>query len=724
MRKFHIFLFKIHRLGLRFPRLTLGLALAFVVLGLIGASQYRFLLSVDDLVDPDFRSYSSLMRYKERFPDYNSVVISIEPNSRPTKSFLCDVQVWAIRLNDKRNDILRISSTFGLRQADIKDNKLKFKPLMDLDCWSEDPQIEVIEKAYLEIRNSPWSTLLTDKNHALTLSISFEGHGADNRFGEFNADTAEEIRVDFEKALKPHEGTYKVYWAGVGSYQYELRKSFYISQALNVIMFGFVLLFFKFIFKSWALGWWFILTVDGTLFITYGIMGFLDWPVDVLTNSTGMMLIVSTLEDFIMISFGTLFQKMTWRKSMRVYLIASFWTSITTTIGFASLVSSDLSIIRRFGFLSAVAGMLEWLFVFTVLPAALILLKSKGWPKPQNLSEQFKLPYLYLQKVANIQFPKWAAYLSLIVFPLGIWGSFNLTIEDAPEKFFPKGHIISETSDHLSETRGWRSDVTLLFQDNLSDDKKQAILKEARQWPNIAAVEDLKTTETYLVSKVESADHKDAVLRFWQQSPFLLRLKNEETERAILYLQNLDRQSLEKTVKASQKTCPQNECEVASGLTSYVEFGERVLSTLFESLFMSLILVLIILILLAKNQNVSSIWQICVSSLWGPVALVAVFYVFNVPVFFVTTICAAVLVGLSGDNCIQFLFQKRKGSLQATVDNLGLATIFITIAMVFVTVIFFFSPMWPLQKLGGLMIIGFWLGWIGDVLVLRGLVRK
>ncbi|MFN9069029.1 MAG: MMPL family transporter [Bdellovibrionales bacterium] len=709
---------------MRFPRLTLSLALFFVVLGLVGASQYRFLLSVDDLVDPDFRSYSSLMRYKERFPDYNSVVISIEPTELPTKAFLCDVQVWAIRLNDKRDDILRISSTFGLRQAEIKENKLKFKPLLDLDCTSDDPQIDVIKKAYNEIRNSPWRTLLTDKDYALTLSLSFEGHGEDNRFGEFNADTAEEIRIDFDKALKAYEGKFKVYWAGVGSYQYELRKSFYISQALNVIMFGFVLLFFKFIFKSWALGWWFILTVDGTLFITYGIMGFLNWPVDVLTNSTGMMLIVSTLEDFILISFGTLFQKMTWRKSMRFYLVGAFWTSITTAVGFASLVSSDLSIIRRFGFLSAVAGILEWLFVFTVLPAALVLTKSKGWPKPQNLAEQFKFPFGHLQKLANINFPKWAAYLSLVVFPLGIWGSFNLTIEDAPEKFFPKGHIISETSDHLSKTRGWRSDVTLLFKDELPEDKKEQILKEARLWPNIAEVEDLKTTETYLVSKVETEDHKQAVLRFWRESPFLLRLKNEETERAILYLQNLDRASLEKTVKASEKTCPQKECEVASGLTSYVEFGERVLSTLFESLFLSLFLVVTILIYLARSQKVNSIWQICISSLWGPFALVAVFYVFNIPVFFVTTICAAVLVGLSGDNCIQFLFQNRRNNLQTTVNNLGLATVFITIAMVFVTFIFFFSPMWPLQKLGGLMIIGFWLGWVGDVLVLRGLLKK
>lgn len=723
LRKFHLFLFKLHRFGLRRPRLTVSLALTAVLFGLIGASHYRFLLSVDDLVDPDFKSYQALMNLKQQFPDYNSIVVSIEPKERPTKAFLCDVQRWAIRLNDKRNDILRISSTFGLRQAEINQGQLKFKPLLNLDCLSETPQIEIIEKAYQEIRNSPWKSLLTDQKWAITLSIAFEGHGKDNRFGEFNADTAQEIRDDFDFAMMPHKDTFETHWAGVGTYQYELRKSFYVSQILNVIMFGFVLLFFKFFFMSWSLGWWFILTVDATLFITYGIMGFMNWPVDVLTNSTGMMLIVSTLEDFIMIAFGTAFQKMSWKKSMRTYLIAAFWTSITTAIGFASLVSSDLSIIRRFGALSALAGLVEWVFVFMVLPAALSLVKSKGWPKPSNLFEVSPRLFNFLQKTADINFPRWASYILMIIFPLGIYGAFRLNIEDAPEKFFPKGHIISQTSQHFYETRGWRSDISLLFNEGLADDQKQAILREARTWPNIAAIEDLQTTENYLVANVQTEDQKQAVLRFWRQSPFLLRLKNDEIERAILYINNLERQNLEQTVAAAEKSCPQKECSIASGLTSYIEFGDRVLRTLFESLFISLFLVIAILIYLSKANKVNNLLAICMASLWGPFALVATFYIFEVPVFFVTTICAAVLVGLCGDNCIQFIFQKRKRSIVESVNNLGLASLLITIAMVFVTIIFFFSPMWPLQKLGGLMIIGFWLGWVGDVLVLRGLVK-
>lgn len=724
MRYFHLLLFKFHRLGLRRPRLTACVALLAVIIGLIGASQYRFLLSVDDLVDPDFRSYSSLMRYKENFPDYNSVILSIETKAMPSQSLICDVQKWGLRLTEKRPDILRISSTYGLRQARIQDGQVKFDPLLNLDCQSEDPQVEKIEKAFADIKASPWKTLLTDDNNALTLSISFEGLGADNRFGEFNADTAQEIRDDFEAALKSHQKEITVHWAGVGTYQYELRKSFYISQALNLVMFGFVLLFFRFFMSSWSLGLWFILTIDATLFMTYGAMGFLKLPVDVLTNSTGMMLLVSTLEDFIIVAFGTLFQGMSWRKSMRTYLVPAFWTSLTTAIGFASLGTSDLSIIQRFGWISAFAGMVEWAVLFVVMPALLTLFKSKGWPRPRIFEIKSSRLMSFLQKITEITFPKWATYLMLLVFPLGLWGSFRLIIEDAPEKFFAKDHIITKTSDHLFQQRGWRSDVTLLFQDDLSNDRKLEILQQARQWPNVAEVEDLPTLEKYLTAKIDSEDHQQAVIRFWRQSPFLLRLKNDESERAVLYLKNLERNHLQELVVASEKTCPNKECEVTSGLTSYVEFGERVLTTLFESLFWSLVLVIMILIMLSRLNKSGNILAVCISSLWGPVALLSVFYVFNIPVFFVTTICAAVLVGLSGDNCIQFIFQKKSKNLTDSIQNLILASLLVTIAMIFVTVIFFFSPMWPLQKLGGLMILGFWLSWVGDVLILKGLVKK
>lgn len=723
MRKFHLFLFKFHRIGLRFPKLTACVAALLVIIGLIGASNYRFLLSVDDLVDPDFKSYQALMDYKQNFPDYNSVIISIEPHKKPTKDFLCDIQRWAIRLNDKRSDLLRVSSSFGVRQAYVNNRQLQFKPLFDLDCFSTDPQTETIDEAYQKLRASPWNNLLTDQNYALTLSISFEGHSADNRFGEFNADSAEEIRLDFDRVLEPWKNDFDVYWAGVGSYQYELRKSFYVSQVLNLIMFGFVLLFFRFFFKSWSLGWLFILTVDCALIITYGIMGFLDLPVDVLTNSTGMMLIVSTLEDFIFIVYGTAYMGMTWRKSMRYFLIPAFYTTLTTSIGFASLVTSDLSIIQRFGLLSAVSGLIEWAFVFCVLPAILTLVKSKGWVKPDFLSQQNSKIQKGLLRLSEVNFPKAVTWCLLLFFPLGIWGAFKLNVEDSPEKFFAPGHIISKTSDHLFKTRGWRSDVTLLFPENATSESKSKVLSLARKWPNVAVVEDLPITEKYLTSQVESDDHKQAIIRFWRESPFITRLKNESVERAIIYLKSLERKDLEDLVLAVEESCPNKECALASGITSYVEFGDRVLRTLFESLFLSLALVIFIVYILARYNKSQNTLALCISSIWGPFALVVMFYVFQVPVFFITTICAAVLVGLSGDNSIQFIFNEKGKGLNKSVSQLGVASLLVTIAMVFVTVIFFFSPMWPLQKLGGLMILGFWLSWVGDVIILRGLTK-
>jgi predicted RND superfamily exporter protein len=722
MRKFHLFLFRWHRIALRNPKATLLITLLLIALSLAGVLRYRFLLSIDDLIDPDFGSYHALETVKKNFPDYNSIIISIEPSSMPSKALLCDIEAWAVRLDEKRQDILRISSSFGVRQAELDNKLLKFKSVFDLDCLNASDEPEKVLLGFEKLKKSPWNNLLTNNQNVITVVISFLGEGKNGRFGEFRSETVKEIRDDFEQSLKPWTDKFKVYWGGVGTYQYELRKSFYTSQVLNMVMFAVALLFFKLFFGSWGAGWWYIITVDITLTLVYGFMGFLKIPVDVLTNTTGMILMVSALEDLVFVIYGTVFLGMTWKKSMRYFLIPAFYTSLTTAVGFGSLVTSDLSIIRRFGLVSMAAGLVEWCFVFIVLPAALKIFKGKGWPLPNQTVKNKVLSLL--TKIPNFSISKRVSLFLLLAFPLGIYGAFFLNIQDSPEKFFSKTHIVTQVSDHFFNTRNWRSDISLLLNSNLSINEKNNILEKARNWPNISVVEDLYSTEDYLVKKIEKPDQKEAVLKIWRSSPFALRLKHEDQERAILYVKSLERSDLEKLIAAVNKDCPNQECELGSGLTSYVEFGERVLKTLFESLFISIVLVISIIWGLCLYFRSKHTLALIVSSIWGPFALLVTFYVFQVPVFFVTTICAAVLVGLSGDNSIQFIFHERKRDLASSVHTLAPAAFLVTIGMILLTTIFFFSPMWPLQRLGGLMMIGFLMSWIGDVLVLKGLTKK
>jgi len=103
-------------------------------------------------------------------------------------------------------------------------------------------------------------------------------------------------------------------------------------------------------------------------------------------------------------------------------------------------------------------------------------------------------------------------------------------------------------------------------------------------------------------------------------------------------------------------------------------------------------------------------------------ALLCVFYIFDVQVFYITSMIAAILVGMAGDNAIQFLFfSQGSKNLNSGVTNMAPASLLIAVGMVLACSVFFFGYFAPMQTLGLMMIVGIILSFIGDVWILRGL---
>ena len=100
------------------------------------------------------------------------------------------------------------------------------------------------------------------------------------------------------------------------------------------------------------------------------------------------------------------------------------------------------------------------------------------------------------------------------------------------------------------------------------------------------------------------------------------------------------------------------------------------------------------------------------------------FVAFKVPIFYITSMFASILVGLAGDNSIQFIFSRaRRGPLEG-VQSLGASAVLIVLSMSALSTVMFFSHFAALQKLGVLMICGFFLMLFGDIAILRSLSPK
>ncbi len=137
-----------------------------------------------------------------------------------------------------------------------------------------------------------------------------------------------------------------------------------------------------------------------------------------------------------------------------------------------------------------------------------------------------------------------------------------------------------------------------------------------------------------------------------------------------------------------------HECSAAGSLVAYAEFAELIPRTLLESFLMSL-------------------------------GLVGAIAVLGIPANMMTCMFASVLVGLTGDNAIQFLLgASRRGGLEQGIELRGVASIQCSLLMASAALIFLGSYFVHPRVFGVLLSAGLIASLVGDVWILKGLIRN
>ena len=113
IKKFYLFILLTQRTSRRFPRALLVGFSVLTVIFLLGLSQLRFLLSVDDLMDTDFKSYPGLQTVRENFDDRNTVFMSIESPIAFDKKFICDLQSWILKMAETKGGEIKAIQKFS-----------------------------------------------------------------------------------------------------------------------------------------------------------------------------------------------------------------------------------------------------------------------------------------------------------------------------------------------------------------------------------------------------------------------------------------------------------------------------------------------------------------------------------------------------------------------------------------------------------------------------------
>lgn len=719
MRRLKKTLLRTHLFSLRYPKTILTMVFILFIMALVIAKDLAFLTNLDDLVSPDFQSYTTFEIVREEFQDHNQLAFILTPlqSTFPTKMDLCNLRGWIQNMADQESDLLEINSTLGLRSAVWSSEAVGFSPWFDLNCASSDDQQQDIELAFQKTSASPWSKIFKshDQND-VTVLLRMRDNAQNTRFGKFDASTVMSIEQNLQQAVNPsgEAPRWKIISTGNASFLRYLKKGYDQTQILNVLMAVIALFFFRFFIGSWKAGLLYIGTLVLTLIIVYGGMTLAGAPIDPLTNAIPLMVSVTCLEDFVF--FLYLYRHNGhWRKAMRVTLFPGFLTSLATAIGFGSLMVSDLEMIQRFGLWTAVAALLEWSVLFLVLPSLF-----KIFPQLIKINFHKMAMKEWIQGITKISPSFRVAAALTLVFPLAIFGLKYISISDSPEKAFSFGHPVQQTHRWLAEHRQWVGQVSVLFHTH-EEEEQRRVVASLKQDPIVRAVEDRWGAEDFLVTGLH-ADRAEHTRRLWRQSTAAGRIMSSGgVERVIVYTNSNEVNALEDfRFRISTQICPHQECSGAGSLFNYSEFGLRIFKTFFQSISLSLLLIVIFLLVVSKGHPWKIKLALVGSSLWGSAALLLIFSLFQIPVSYSTSVCIAILDGISGDNGVHYMIHK---NVSDAIDELAPASILVTLGMILLITVFYLSDFDVLKKLGAMMSLGFLLLLVGDLFILKGYLK-
>jgi predicted RND superfamily exporter protein len=720
LRHIQLGLFKLHRSGLKKSKFWLiGLSIV-VILSTLSSSRLKMLLSIDDLIDPDFHTYKELTHLNTAFSDKNDLLIVVSSQKEFTQPELCGIQKWIYDDVNGHEPFRKMFSAFGVRKPIESNGSLSLDPVLNLHCEKDLDDLQ-IRKDFQELQKSPWGSILTSKTgNDIAMNFYLNDDIKASRYGSFDVAAVGKIMESFNNHVTARFPSLQAHYVGVAPHEYYLKKGLDQTAVLNLAIPLIVLILFWFFFANIQAGILFVGTITFSSLIIYGMMAAFGCPLDILTNTLILMLVLSSLEDFLFIVHHNRNRVTHWRQAFRRLLMPGFFTSLTTAIGFASLYSSDLAIIRRFGVFAAVAALLEWAMVFLALPALLQRFpRFRSWLVPRRKMHGF------LEKLATLRLPRLLSFALISTYLISALGMTHLQVSDAPASIFPSSHVLSHDLDYLAKSRGWESQVSLVFSDSSQEDRNQDVIAKLSKQPNVVAVEDPYTTERYLTEGL-TPGHAQMMRNLWRFAPANSRLNADDgTQRSLLYLEKTDTASIEALLTETRRLCPKDECHLAGTLISYTEFGDRVLMTLLKSLGLSLILVSLTILYLLYAKGQGAYLATVISAMWGPISLVCIFWVFKLPVTYVTCTVASILVGLAGDNTIQYLFASRKkGSLEDGVDRQAAASVQVCLMMTALSAIFFGSYFASVRTLAPLFMLGFLLTLIGDLFVFRGLISR
>ena len=632
---------------------------------------------------------------------------------------LCQIRHWYSVMRATETELQKTTSTFDIKWPQGNESRSYYDNVLLLNC-DHLPQESDLRRMKANLDSSPWA-YVKEKSDRLPLLFSFTFKDSESpKFGSFDPHNLDSLKESFQNDLSPLISGSHSYWVGPADYQWYVQKGLKLASFINLGMLLFLLLAIRLNYGTWGSGGLFVVTLAMSGIWVLGFKSLMHSPIDVMSSGLFLMIALSTLEDFTFLSVEQMNGR-SWQKSIRTMLVPSFFTSLTTIVGFLSLCTSDLALIRRFGLWSAVGALLEWVMLFCFLPCVLKLRKKRSaW-----VSEANSVTFKSFNRLNAKALPRRWAWLCMLIYPLSIYAVFHLNLNDTLYDIFPARHNFTQGLHQLSASKGWTASVALLGDVPLPQGEFDGIISsitlDAELKNDVVAAEGSTAIIDWLAAqKTESRD--SIVSDFHDAGLFSDWIDDGDLQRATLYVREISVDSLQKIKKRVDILCG-GRCHLGGDLVAFSDFASLIPKTLVESMGTSLILVSLILAFLTLGLGKKEyLGKILLTSFWGPLAMPVLIGLFRIPMDVLQCIVASILVGLTGDNAVQYLFASHGKNITHGIKARGVASVQTSVMMAVVALFYLFSYFRPPKIFGLILASGLILSLTGDLWLFKGLI--
>lgn len=670
----------------------------------------KILVSIAELVDKNLPSSKNYQNFKDEFQLKNTFSIILKKNEQNwSRNTIEKVESWQRQVIHQDDYAKQIFSPLSFLTAKIENQEYIFyKKLIKKLDKSQDLTI---------FNKTPWKNVITDRTGSeFTMEIELEDAPPPQKFGSFNPFSIKEIINSSKKTFSKDYQTLMVGPAIFTHYAFEgVKQNSYINFAYLL----FVFILFKIIFGTYRSGFFLLLSFSWVGICVYGIMSLFKIPIEILSSGLFIMIAVASLEDYYFILHENTKGK-TLNEAFALLRMPSFLTSCTTIFGFGSLYFSGIDLVARFGIMAAIGAFLEWIAVFIVLPAMFDLLQIRSLVDPNKTSSLITSDK-WNSALNKIKPNKKISLATLVFFPLSIIVLLNLKVSGSPLSLFPKNHILTKDFETFSSSRGWESYASVVFDENISHKDEYEIVNNISKVKNIKQIENQKTLNKFLTTGVPNKFHS-VVKNDFKGSSLHKRYESEYYKRRhILYFKKSHYEIMIKTKERIESICKMK-CKLIGEIISYTEFTDKIPLGFIKSLGISLLTVAFFIFFLSYKFKFPNPLLFSMASLWGPSILLLLLYLTGIRINFLSCVFVTMMVGLTGDNAIQFIYAQKKE--QDGIQYHQKCALQMGILLCISCLFFLLSYFAPPREFGVVMAIGFLFSLFGDICIAKTLTQK